>query len=106
MISFSDLCRPAQVYIVLTILSLIPLIFTGKIISIIFSVIFGIIFTLFMNWLCSKGYPGVAWFLTLLPFIVVGLGLIFVTFKTTSHATKAVAKKQQQGTPQPKPHNS
>jgi len=92
--SFSDLCRPAQVYLVLAIIGLFPLIFAGKIISIILSIVFGIIFTLLLNWICSKGYPGVAWFITLLPFIGLGLGLILVTLTTISGASKANAANQ------------
>jgi predicted PurR-regulated permease PerM len=77
---FNDLCTPAVVYVVFTAFSLIGMIFGGQYGPAVSSFIFAFIYTYFLNWLCSKGYPGVSWFLVLLPFIFIGVAFLFAIF--------------------------
>lgn len=77
---FNDLCTPAIVYVVFTAFSLIGMIFGGQYGPAVSNFIFAFIYTYFLNWLCSKGYPGVSWFLVLLPFIFIGLSFLIAMF--------------------------
>ena len=92
--SFSSLCTPAQVYVILTAFSLITMIFTQKYGAATGKFIFAIIYTFFLNWLCSKGFRGVSWFLVLLPFILLGLAFVFFIFAATSVVTKNAVEQQ------------
>ena len=77
---FNDLCTPAVVYVVFTAFSLIGMIFGGQYGPAVSNFIFAFIYTYFLNWLCSKGYPGVSWFLVLLPFIFIGVAFLLTIF--------------------------
>jgi predicted PurR-regulated permease PerM len=77
---FNDLCTPAIVYVVFTAFSLIGMIFGAQYGPAAAKFIFAFIYTYFLNWLCSKGYPGVSWFLVLLPFIFIGVAFLFAIF--------------------------
>ena len=93
--SFSSLCTPAQVYVILTAFSLITMIFTKQYGAATGKFIFAIIYTFFLNWLCSKGFRGVSWFLVLLPFILLGLAFVFFIFAATSVVTKNAVEQQR-----------
>jgi len=41
-------------------------------------VFFALLWTWFLNFLCSKGYKSVSWFLVLLPFILILFAMFFV----------------------------
>lgn len=86
--SFTSLCDPAKVYLILSAFTLIGLIFGMQYGPALAKLIFAVIFTFFLNWLCSKGYPGVSWFLVLLPFIGIGITLVFILFSLGSQGTK------------------
>ena len=94
--SFTDLCTPAQLYVILTALSLIAMIFAKQYGPAVVKLIFAFIFTFILNWLCSKGYSSLSWFIVLVPFIVMGLMFIFFLF-TLKQITKASSQDQQQG---------
>jgi predicted PurR-regulated permease PerM len=104
--SFSDLCNPAKVYVVLVAFSLIFMIFSKNYGPAIAKFIFAIIFTYFLNWLCNKGYPGVSWFIVLIPFVIIGLGAIFVVsaVKGAKQASKMQAQAQAQAQQNQQPH--
>lgn len=70
--SFSNICTPATIYLVLGILSVLGTMFVDfSIISVLMKTVFVLIWTWFLNFLCSKGYGGISWFLVLLPFIMI-----------------------------------
>ena len=92
--SFSSLCTPAQVYVILTAFSLITMIFTQQYGAATGKFIFSIIYTFFLNWLCSKGFRGVSWFLVLLPFILLGVAFMFFIFAATAIITKTAAEAE------------
>lgn len=66
----NSICAPALLYLILSIIAILIMIFRSfEILSIISKIIFVAIWTWFLNFLCSKGYTGVSWFLALLPII-------------------------------------
>jgi predicted PurR-regulated permease PerM len=89
--SFTDLCTPAQVYVILTALSLIAMIFAKQYGPAVVKLIFAFIFTFVLNWLCSKGYSSLSWFIVLVPFILMGLAFIILLF-----GLKQIAKASNQ----------
>jgi len=72
-----NLCTPALIYFILSVIAIIGMIFTGfLIIPILFKIIGVLVWTWLLNYLCSIGYGGVSWFLVLLPYIVILLMVI------------------------------
>jgi len=92
--NLTDLCTPAQIYFVLSLISLVFVIMKRFQFSVIMIKLLTIaVWTWFLNFLCSKGYKSVSWFLVLLPFIVMALGFIMVM---ETVATRAPQQRQQQ----------
>lgn len=75
----SSYCTPAQIYLVFSVIVLIITSINLKpsAVSIIIHSLYIIFWTLLLNFICSKGYVGISWFLLLLPFIII-IGLILV----------------------------
>jgi hypothetical protein len=74
----SSYCTPAQVYLVFAIILLIVSSIKTKptIISIIIHTLYIVFWTLLLNFICSRGYVGVSWFILLLPFIIIVGGIL------------------------------
>jgi hypothetical protein len=71
MMSLSKLCSPALLYFVIAAISIVGAIFTKfQPLSIMVKTLFVLFWTWFLNFLCNKGHTGIAWFLVLLPFIL------------------------------------
>lgn len=69
--TFKDLCTPAMLYFVISVIAiLIALVNRMKISGIVIKAFFVIIYTFFLDFLCKKGYKNVSWFLVLLPYII------------------------------------
>ena len=91
--NLSDLCTPAQIYFVISIITLIlAVIKRFKISTIMMKVITIAVWTWFLNFLCSKGYKSVSWFLVLLPFLFITLGFIMIM---DTAAARAPQQRQQ-----------
>jgi hypothetical protein len=61
-----------MLYLILSILSILGAMMNDfSVMSLLFNTIFVLIWTWFLNFLCSKGYGGISWFLVLLPFIMI-----------------------------------
>jgi len=61
-----------MLYLILSILAILGAMMTDfSVMSILVKAIFVLIWTWFLNFLCSKGYGGISWFLVLLPFIMI-----------------------------------
>lgn len=91
-----SLCTPALVFFVISVLSLFGMIFdnlentrtycVGNVscnvanTSMIFilEILFLVFWTWLLNFICSSGYPSVAWFILLLPYILILLVVLFV----------------------------
>ena len=84
--SMSSLCTPAMVYIVIAIIGIMMSAFHNfQPLSLLMNVIFVIVWTWFLNFLCTKGYTGISWFLVLLPFILLLLaGVIMLEIFATA----------------------
>ena len=71
-VSFKKLCDPAKLYLVVSVTFLILAIFRRiSALTLITKGFFVLIWTLLLNWLCSKGFKGLAWIIVLLPFIFI-----------------------------------
>jgi hypothetical protein len=69
---FERLCTPAKLYFALAILSILIGLFSGfNFMAILGQLIFAVIYTFILSWLCSKGWKSLAWFLVLLPYILI-----------------------------------
>jgi hypothetical protein len=93
-----SLCTPAFIFFIISVISLFVMIFDnientnsyciGNVscnvpnTSMIFiaEIVFLVFWTWLLNFLCSRGYPGVSWFILLLPYIL----LFFVFLLTAS----------------------
>uniref|UniRef100_A0A6C0HDM3 Uncharacterized protein n=1 Tax=viral metagenome TaxID=1070528 RepID=A0A6C0HDM3_9ZZZZ len=69
--SVKDLCTPASIYFWVSIIGLtIAFLTKFKLVTSIINLFFILLWTYFLNYLCSKGYSSVSWFLVLLPIII------------------------------------
>jgi hypothetical protein len=86
----SSYCTPAQIYLVFGIILMIVTSIKTKpsILSVIIHSLYIIFWTLLLNFICSKGYVGVSWFLLLLPVIfIVGILIVGVAiYANKSHS--------------------
>jgi len=74
----SDICTPALIYFILSILTTaIGLFYQISLVALIIKIVWVILWTWFLNFLCSKGYSGISWFLVLLP-IIFGFLMVFL----------------------------
>jgi hypothetical protein len=77
MASISSLCTPAFIYVVIAIISLLFSIGTSSVMSLIVQGFFVLLWTWFLNFLCSKGYTGISWFLVIIPYVLGFLVFLF-----------------------------
>jgi len=73
--SLLKLCTPALVYLVISVILLVFLIFSGSIsaLTLIMKSALIVLWTLLLNWLCSRGLGVLSWIIVLLPVILVVL---------------------------------
>ena len=100
--SFKSLCTPAMIYLVIGVISLLFMIGKVSIVSLVVKVIFLLLWTWFLNFLCSKGYTGISWFLVVIPYVFLVLVLIFAV-DVLGGIAKQDAQQQQQQTQQVAP---
>ena len=66
----NKLCQPAKLYLVVTVIFIVLSVFNGiSALTLLVKAAFALIWTLVLNWLCSKGFSGLAWIIVLMPFI-------------------------------------
>ena len=91
-----SLCTPALVFFVISVVSLFVMIFdnlentrtycVGNVscnvantsMIFIFEIMFLVFWTWLLNFICSRGYPGVAWFILLFPYILLFMVVLMV----------------------------
>lgn len=80
---FKELCTPAKIYFIIALLSTFLAIFNRVccIETTLTNLVFALIWTFILSWLCSKGYESVSWFLVLLPYVLILLGVVLVMNK-------------------------
>ena len=72
-----DLCTPAMIYFVLSVITIVLAIMKRMaLMSIATKSFFVLLWTWFLNYLCSKGYATISWFLVLLPFIMIAVSVV------------------------------
>ena len=106
-----DLCTPAYVYLVMSVISIVlmmlqnagnnkmfclgnyecnvdspGLVFLGQ-------VVYTVFWVFLLNWICSKGYKNLSWFLVLLPFLFFFIALGMFMLNSAAKQTKKVTNK-------------
>jgi len=86
MLTFSELCNPAKIFAVLSILFLIldvvymldnKLFTFTKTFGLILQLIYIYFWSFLLNYLCLNGYGVLSWILVFFPFVVLGIFMIF-----------------------------
>ena len=76
--NFDDLCSPAKLYFVLSVIACIAALINGlKVMQVAINLIIAFAWTAVLSWICGKGFTGVSWFLVLVPYII----MLLVFFK-------------------------
>ena len=76
--SFDDLCSPAKLYFVLSVIACIAALINGlKFGQVMINLIIAFAWTAVLSWICGKGFTSVSWFLVLIPYII----MLLVFFK-------------------------
>jgi hypothetical protein len=84
--AFEKLCTPAKIYFALAILSILLGLFSGfHLMAVLGKLIFAVIYTFILGWLCSKGWKSLAWFLVLLPYVLILLTFFGLLTLTKTH---------------------
>jgi hypothetical protein len=77
----NKLCTPALLYLIVSIISFLAAVaHKVKATSLIIKAIFILIWTWFLNWLCVNGHKDIAWFLVILPFVIM-LGMFVIAME-------------------------
>lgn len=91
--SFSEMCVPAIVYLVMSLLGLFgSLMHMTNALTFIAQLIYICVWTALINWVCSKGYIGMAWLLVFLPIIILAIAIAFM-MEALEKYNKVKAKK-------------
>jgi hypothetical protein len=86
----SKICTPAMLYLVLASISIVIGVFQKfQFFSLLTKVIFVAAWTWFLNFLCSKGYKAISWFLVLLPFLIM-LGVFAMALEVVKSANSSM----------------
>ena len=88
------LCTPAIVYFVLLAMALImSLMYQVSFVTIFVKLLFGLGWGWLLNFICSKGFVNVAWFLVLLPYLLI-LVTVLLAMDVVSKLSKPATKKE------------
>ena len=84
--SFDDLCSPAKLYFVLSVIACVAALINGlKFGQVMINLIIAFAWTAVLSWICGKGFTGVSWFLVLVPYII----MLLVFFKISKDISKS-----------------
>jgi len=76
---FSNYCTPAQLYLILSAITLIMgFLKNYGIWTLLTKALFFVLSAWVLNWLCSKGFKAISWILVLLPFIMMFFTYFFI----------------------------
>lgn len=80
MLTYEELCTPAKIYIVLSVISILFSILNSfSFTSILLKLFFIPLWAWLLNYLCNIGFETVSWIIVFLPFIVMLSAFIFAT---------------------------
>ena len=88
-----SLCTPAIASLILGVIGILGSITQISIIFSILHLIVTIVWALFLDFLCSKGFGALSWFLVLFPYIIVSVVLIFFIKTAIQQDKKKGSKK-------------
>jgi len=91
--TFRSLCTPAIASLILGVIAILGSITQVSIIFSIIHLIVTIVWALFLDFLCSKGFGALSWFLVLFPYIIVSVFLIFFIKTAIDQDKKKGSKK-------------
>jgi len=82
----TDLCTPALIYFLIAVVGLAAALLMGlvSIPLLLVKVLFVVIWTWFLNFLCSKNYTGISWFLVIIPYLFM-IFLVGVIYESQQH---------------------
>ena len=67
-----NICTPAVVYLIISMITIMIAIYNNaRVFSILIKWVFVLIWTWVLNYICKSGYPMVSWVLVLLPYILI-----------------------------------
>ena len=76
----AKLCTPAQIYVIMSLVSIVGLgfltVYPGVVVV---KVLYALLWTIILNSLCKAGYKKLSWFLVVLPFILFFAALVLFT---------------------------
>jgi hypothetical protein len=89
--TWQNLCTPAQLYAILSVVSILTAVARGSVSALIPQILMAVVWTFALSWICTKGWTTAAWVLVLFPFILLLLVLFFVasTFTKTERRRSA-----------------
>jgi hypothetical protein len=94
------LCSPAMLYLVISIITIVLACFYKcQVMTIVVKIAFILLWTWFLNFLCSKGYKSVSWFLVILPYLLIAVTMLLayeVVKKNNSSQTQPRQQQQKQ----------
>ena len=67
----ASLCTPALIYSIIAFVGLFWALFKLSITTVLVKLLLVVFWTWFLNFLCSKGYTSISWFLVILPYILI-----------------------------------
>jgi hypothetical protein len=80
----SQLCTPAIIYIIISVITIILLFVQGfTIITLINKILFMCIWAWILNYTCSKGYTNISWIMVLLPYVIM-FGMLALVLEFTN----------------------
>ena len=75
--TFKKMCTPAQVYLVIAALAgVLALLNRNSVSHVVVNFLFALAWTFVLSWLCQQGYENLSWFLVLLPYVILLLGIL------------------------------
>ncbi len=91
--SIFDMCSPALLYLIFGVISIIGMIFSNsKVSSILFQSIFVFFWTWILNYICRSGHTGISWFLVILPFVFLAIGVFALAKNLSPQEIKEIIK--------------
>lgn len=73
-----DLCTPAIVYLVLSVISIVATARGASVSNLFVNVLFVGLWTFLLNFLCQRGYTALSWILVLLPIVLLVVIVLLV----------------------------
>jgi hypothetical protein len=87
---WSNLCTPAKLYGIFSLVSISGFLYSSQLISAISQALFSVIWLFVLNLICGEGWTGLSWFLVILP--IIGGIILFMAGASVAFAEIAQAE--------------